>query len=579
MSARISSARPARAASNSQEVIDPVTPKVLHTQLRGHTLLREPLLYKGSAFTDAERNLLELHGLLPPTYNSQDQQATRFYQRLAAVSDPLTRYRDLAGLQDRNEHLYYRVLMDHLAELMPIVYTPTVGLACQKFSEVFQRGRGVWITPADRGRVRQILERASEGRRIRLAVVTDNESILGIGDQGAGGMAISVGKLSLYTAAAGIDPAETLPVSLDVGTNNRALLQNDLYLGWPQERLVGPDYDALVEEFVVAFAALFPDGLIQWEDFRKDNALMIAERYRDRFLSFNDDIQGTGAVTLAGVLSAMRIKRERLADQRIVIHGAGAAGLGIARQIKAALREAGVADDDMHAHIALLDSSGLLVDDRAYSDGYKRGLAWPPGATTAAGLDADRSLDAVVARFAPTVLIGTSGQAGAFHETLVRRMASTVDRPVIFPLSNPTANCEAHPGDLIRWTDGRALVATGSPFPPVLYGGRTIHVGQGNNVFVFPAIGLGALLAGARKISDDMITATAASLAGQVREADLARGLLFPDIERLREITALGAAAVCEQAHREGLATCPAPPDFLAAAKAAMWTPDYPTFV
>ena len=556
-----------------------MTAKVLHTQLRGYTLLRDPLLYKGSAFNDTERDLLGLHGLLPPAHNNQDQQAARFYQRLCTVTDPLARYRELAGLQDRNEHLYYRILMDHLAELMPIVYTPTVGLATQKFSEVFQRGRGVWITPADRGRIRAILDQAAAGRNIRLTVVTDNESILGIGDQGAGGMAISIGKLALYTAAAGIDPAETLPVSLDVGTNNRLLLQNDLYLGWAHERLTGAEYDALVEEFVAAFVDLFPQGLIQWEDFRKDNALAIVERYRDQVLSFNDDIQGTGAVTLAGILGAMRVKGEQLTGQRIVIHGAGAAGLGIARQIKAALREGGVRDADMHEHVALLDSSGLLVADRAFADAYKAELAWPPAAAIALGLDEDRSLEAVVRCFKPTVLVGTSGQCGAFHETLVRDMAGAVAQPVIFPLSNPTSNCEALPEDLMRWTDGRALVATGSPFAPVSHGERTIHIGQGNNVFVFPAIGLGALLAGARAVSDTMISQAAATLAAQVSEADLARGLLYPDIRRLREITALGAAAVCEQAHREGLATIAPPADFHAAAHEAMWTPDYPTFV
>jgi len=556
-----------------------VTARIIHTQLRGHALLRDPLLYQGSDFTEAERDLLQLHGLLPPTFNTQEQQVVRFYQRLSAVTDPLARYRELAGLQDRNEHLYYRLLMDHLAEFMPIVYTPTVGLACQKFSEVFQRGRGVWITPGDRGRVRQILERAADGRNIRLSVVTDNESILGIGDQGAGGMAISVGKLALYTAAAGIDPSETLPVSLDVGTNNRELLQNDLYLGWPRERLTGSAYDDLVEEFTVAFAELFPQGLLQWEDFRKDNALQVLERYRHRFLSFNDDIQGTGAVTLAGVFSALRRKGERLSDQRIIIHGAGAAGLGIARQIKAALREEGVAEADLARCMALLDSTGLLVNDRSYADSYKRELAWSPEAATAAGLDDDRSLEAVVARFAPTVLIGTSGQPGAFGESLIRSMASQCAEPVIFPLSNPTSNCEAHPDDLIRWTDGRGLVATGSPFLPVRYAGRTIHVGQGNNVFVFPAIGLGALLAGARQVSDDMISASASSLAAQVTNDELERGLLYPDISRLREITAHGAAAVAAQAHREGLATVPAPADFLAAAQDAMWTPDYPRFV
>ncbi len=556
-----------------------MTAKIIHTQLRGQALLRNPLLYKGSAFSEGERDLLELHGLLPPTFNTQDQQAIRFYQRLSSVTDPLAKYRELAGLQDRNEYLYYRVLMDHLAELMPIVYTPTVGLACQKFSEVFQRGRGVWISPADRGRIRQILERAAEGRNIRLSVVTDNESILGIGDQGAGGMAISIGKLALYTAAAGIDPAETLPISLDVGTNNRDLLQNDLYLGWPRERLTGAAYDDLVEEFVVAFAELFPNGLLQWEDFRKDNALSVLERYRHRFLSFNDDIQGTGAVCLAGVLSALRIKGERLSQQRIVIHGAGAAGLGIARQIMAALREEGVADADMAGRMALLDSSGLLVNDREYADGYKRELAWSPEAATAAGLDDDRSLAAVVSRYAPSVLIGTSGQPGAFDEALIRDLASRTAAPVIFPLSNPTSNCEAHPDDLIRWTEGRALVATGSPFAPVRYAGRTIHVGQGNNVFVFPAIGLGALIAGARAVSDGMVSASAASLAAQVTPEELERGLLYPDIARLREITAFGVAAVARQAHVEGLATVPEPDDFLAAARDAMWTPAYPSFV
>jgi malic enzyme len=297
--------------------------------------LREPLLNKGSAFTPDERRLLGLNGLLPPAWNTQDQQAVRVYERLCTIAEPLARYRELAALQDRNEHLYYRVLLDHLAELMPVVYTPTVGLATQRFSEVFQRGRGVWITPADRGHIREVLESAAEGRNVRLAVVTDNESILGIGDQGAGGMAISVGKLALYTAGAGIDPAATLPISLDVGTNNKALLQNDLYLGWCSERMTGEPYHALVEEFVEAFGAVFPGALIQWEDLRKDNALTILERYRNQVLSFNDDIQGTGAVALAGVLSALRVTGGKLTGQRIVTNGAGAAGLGIARQIKA----------------------------------------------------------------------------------------------------------------------------------------------------------------------------------------------------------------------------------------------------
>jgi malic enzyme len=553
--------------------------KVQHTQLRGHAVMRDPLLNKGSAFTPEERSLLGLNGLLPPTCNSQDQQAVRFYERLSTIVDPLARYRELAGLQDRNEHLYYRILLDHLAELMPIVYTPTVGLATQRFSEVFQRGRGVWITPADRGHIRNVLETAAEGRDVRLAVVTDNESILGIGDQGAGGMAISVGKLALYSAGAGIDPAATLPISLDVGTSNKALLQNDMYLGWCSERMTGEPYDALVEEFVEAFADLFPLALIQWEDLRKDNALNILERYRHRVLSFNDDIQGTGAVALAGILSALRQKGQKLADQRIVIHGAGAAGLGIARQIKAALRQQGVPEEDLYHCLAMLDSGGLLVDDRPFRDAYKAELAWPERAARELGIDDNRTLETIVARYRPTVLIGTSGQAGAFHEGVVRTMAGAVDHPVIMPMSNPTANSEAVPADLVAWTDGRALIATGSPFAPVERGGRTIHVGQGNNVFVFPALGLGSLLAGAREVSDQMITRAADTLAQQITDEELSRGLLYPDVARLRDITVVSAAAVCAEAFECGLARAQPPEDFTAAARAAMWTPDYPTFL
>lgn len=553
--------------------------KIVHTQLRGNGVLRDPLLYKGTAHTHEERELLGLHGLLPAGYNTQDQQAVRFYERLCTIAEPLARYRDLLALQDRNEHLFYRILIDHLAELMPIVYTPTVGLATQKFSEVFQRGRGIWISPADRGRIRERLEAAVSGRQIRLAVVTDNESILGIGDQGAGGMAISIGKLSLYTAAAGINPAETLPVSLDVGTNNKALLQNDLYLGWRSERLRGAEYAELIDEFVTAFTDLFPDALIQWEDFRKDNALNILERYRHKRLSFNDDIQGTGAVALAGIFSALRILDQPLTAQRIIIHGAGAAGLGIARQIKAALRLDGVAEEDLHRHLALLDSRGLLIDDVPPSDAYKAELCWPHASALAIGIDEDRSLEATVDAYQPTVLIGTSGQPGAFHRNLVRAMAAHVERPLIMPMSNPTSNAEAIPEDLLAWTEGRALIATGSPFSPVTINDRQIEIGQGNNVFIFPALGLGTLLAGAREVTDTMITAAASALAGQVTEQELERGLLYPDISRLRAITAHCAACVCATAFEEGTATAAPFDDIEAAVAEAMWSPDYPIFL
>lgn len=551
----------------------------ISTSLRGQEVLRDPLLYKGSAFSAEERRLLGLSGLLPSGENTQDQQAVRFYEKLEATPEPIDKYRALMALQDRNERLYYRVLMDHLAELMPIVYTPIVGLATQRFSAVFERGRGIWITPDHRGRIREVMESAIGERDVQLAVVTDNESILGIGDQGAGGMAISIGKLALYTAGAGIDPARTLPVSLDVGTNNKDLLQNDLYLGWPRERLKGAEYDSLIAEFVEAFHALFPEAVLQWEDFRKDNALAILERYRHATLSFNDDIQGTGAVALAGLFSALRVKGETLADQRIVIHGAGAAGLGIARQIEAAMLEEGMSAPDLYRHVAALDSQGLLVDDQDFRDEYKRDLAWPGAFAIEHGLNEDRSLEALVAAYKPTVLIGTSGQPGCFHESLVRTMAASVDVPVIMPMSNPTANSEAVPEDIVRWSDGRALIATGSPFAPVAFDDRTIEIGQGNNVFVFPAIGLGAMLAGAREVSDNMITHAAQALARQVTNDELGRGLLYPDIARLREVTAHCAAAVAAQAFEEGLATHKRPESLLEAAIEAMWTPEYPEFV
>ncbi|MFK7916332.1 MAG: NAD-dependent malic enzyme [Pseudomonadales bacterium] len=546
----------------------------------GSNILHDPLRNKGSAFTAAERQLLGLEGVLPARYNDQSQQAERAWNTIRSLDDPLAKYRELSGLQDRNEYLYYRVLLDHLQDLMPIVYTPTVGLATQHFSTVFQRGRGLWITPEHKGRVRELMTHAVGHRPIKLLVVTDNESILGIGDQGAGGMAISIGKLSLYTAAAGIAPESTLPVSLDVGTNNKALLEDPNYLGWQQPRLRGAEFDALVEEFVAAVQSLFPDALLQWEDFRKSNALSIMNKYRHSVLSFNDDIQGTGAVTLAGVMSAMRATHSSLAKQRIVIHGAGAAGLGISGQIKAALSADGVADNAMHEHLAVLDSGGLLVDDRNYEDHYKADLSWPTAAAQALGLGPaeDRDLDAVVARYQPSVLIGTSGQAGAFGKDIVQKMLQGCEQPIIMPLSNPTANAEATPEDLLAWTEGQAVVATGSPFAPVERNGKTRHIGQGNNVFIFPGLGLGSLVVGATRISNAMITAAARALAETVTEAELDSGLLYPQVDRLRSVTAAVATAVALQAQSDGLAADTDSTDLHERIESAMWQPEYPSY-
>ena len=423
------------------------SPRNLKVTARGSALIRNPALNKGTGFPVAERQAFGLEGLLPVRAKNQKQQADRIYQQLRSAPDDLQKYVMLNALLNRNVHLYYCVLASHLEELMPIVYTPTVGAAVQRFSQVFQGGGGIWITPDMKGRMQDVLWGIVGSRQIRLLVVTDNESILGIGDQGAGGMAISQGKLALYTAAAGIDPAKAIPVSLDFGTDNDELLADDQYLGWPTRRIRGPEYLALVDEFVSAVHTVMPDALVQWEDFRKDNALTILDRYSKVLPSFNDDIQGTGAVVMAGLNSALAVKGERLASQRIVIFGAGAAGLGVTRQIKAQLLHEGIVGDDQAGVVAVLDRSGLLVDDGRPMDDYKHALAWSAERATALGLadPAKRGLLDVVRQYRPTVLIGLSGVARSFNEQLVREMAAHVERPIIFPSSNPSSISEATP--------------------------------------------------------------------------------------------------------------------------------------
>ena len=542
------------------------------TNKRGYELVRDPLLNKGTAFTEQEREQLGLHGLLPAQVNDICEQEQRVMRSLATLDTPIEKYVRLTTLQNVNEYLYYHVLSQHIETLMPIVYTPTVGEATQMFSQVFRRGRGIWITPDFRGRMRERLQAAVGDRDVRLIVATDNESILGIGDQGAGGMAISIGKLALYVAGAGIPPWQVLPVSLDVGTNNAELLADDLYLGLRQPRLEGAEYHELVDEFAAAVKEVFPRALVQWEDFRKDNALAILDRHRHDLLSFNDDIQGTGAVALAGVLSALRIAGRDPAAERVLIHGAGAAGLGIARQIRAGLGAA--------AQIGVLDSRGLLVDDNTIRDSYKRELAWPLEQARTFGLaDAkNRDLATVVKAFQPTVLIGTSGQGGAFSEAMVRNMAEYCERPVVLPFSNPTANAEAIPADVLAWTDGRALIATGSPFAPVTQGGREYHIGQGNNVFIFPGLGAGALAVQAHEVTDAMVSAASAALAQAINDAELQQGLLYPAVARLREVSVDVARAVAQQARDDGVAA-DMRSDLDELLDTATWSPRYPTYV
>jgi malic enzyme len=556
------------------------TPRNSKVTVRGSALIRNPALNKGTGFPLDERRKLGLEGLLPFRAKNQAQQADRIYQQLRSAPDDLQKYVMLNALLNRNVHLYYRVLADHLEELMPIVYTPTVGAAVQRFSQVFQGGGGIWITPDMKGRMQDVLWSIVGSRQIRLLVVTDNESILGIGDQGAGGMAISQGKLALYTAAAGIDPAKAIPVSLDFGTDNEQLLADDQYLGWPSRRLRGPEYLALVDEFVAAVRTVMPDALVQWEDFRKDNALTILDRYSSVLPSFNDDIQGTGAVVMAGLNSALTIKRERLAAQRIVIFGAGAAGLGVARQIKAQLVDEGVVGEAQSRVVAVLDRGGLLVHEGRPMDEYKRALAWSAEQAAELGLGdpTRRSLLDVVRKYRPTVLVGLSGVARSFTEEIVREMARHVDRPAIFPSSNPSSISEATPADLFAWTECRALVATGSPFPQVECGGRVYRVGQGNNVFIFPGLGLAAIAANATRITDSMTKVASEALAKEVTDEEREAGLLFPAVSRLRSVSFEIAVAVAHQAIQDGVATV-AHDDVERLVREARWSHDYPDYV
>ncbi|HLO35763.1 MAG TPA: NAD-dependent malic enzyme, partial [Candidatus Deferrimicrobium sp.] len=476
---------------------------------------------------------------------------------------------------DRNETLFYRVLAENLAEFLPIVYTPTVGRACEEFSHIIRRTRGTWITPADRDRIPQLL-REGPYDDVRLIVVTDNERILGLGDQGAGGMAIPIGKLALYTAASGIHPALTLPVSLDVGTDNPKLLADPLYVGHRAPRLRGPEYDDLLEAFVVGVAEVWPDCVIQWEDFKQQNALHILDRYRDRVPSFNDDIQGTAAVVVAGVVAALRSLGTTLAETRVVLAGSGAAGIGIARLLRLAMLDDGVPEAEARRALVLVDSHGQIHDRREDLDETKRELALPSGAFTDYGFTTEfPTLLETVERVRPTVLIGTTAMGGTFTEAIIRATAAGTSRPVVLPLSNPTSKVEATPVDILRWSEGRAIVATGSPFDAVDVDGRSVAIGQANNVFIFPGLGLGAIAAEARIISDRMFLLAARALAAAVTADRLASGGIYPHVDDLRAVTRSIAIAVAREAIDAELALVRPDTDVEALIDAAMWWPDY----
>jgi malic enzyme len=546
----------------------------LRVREHGRALISNALLNKGTAFTDDERDAFGLRGLLPPRVTSIEEQVALELEHIRRKDDDLERYIGLSALQGRNETLFYRVLVENLEEFLPIVYTPTVGRACQVFSHIFRRPRGAWITPADIDRIDTIL--ASAGAPgTRLIVVTDNERILGLGDQGAGGMAIPVGKLALYSAAAGIYPALTLPVSLDVGTDRRELLDDPLYLGYRAPRLRGAAYDEMLEAFVDSVHRVFPGAVLQWEDFKQHNALRILDRYRHRLPSFNDDIQGTAAVVLAGLLAA-RGGVEALRDDRILLLGAGAAGIGIARLLERTLGD--VRADHGAPRIAMFDSRGLVHRDRDDLAEHQRPFAIDSGSIAGAGAGAGlepAELDdplAVARAFRATVLIGTTGKEGAFTEPLIREVARNATVPVILPLSNPNDRAEAKAADVEAWTDGRALIATGSPGPAPA-SGRV--VGQANNVFIFPGVGLGSLVAEAREVTDDAFVTAAETLAAQVSPARLAAGGIYPAISDLRAISRAIAIAVVRRLRDSGYGRQLRDEEIEPAVDAAMWSPTY----
>ncbi|WP_330324145.1 NAD-dependent malic enzyme [Streptomyces pseudovenezuelae] len=543
-------------------------------QVRGAALLADPLLNKGTAFSSEERAELGLEGLLPPAIQTLGEQTRRAYEAFLGYDKPLNRHIYLRQLQDTNEVLFYGLLTRHLEEMLPVVYTPTVGEACRRFSEIYRRPRGLFLTYEDRHRYREIL-RNRPGGEVDVIVVTDGQRILGLGDQGVGGMGIPIGKLSLYTAIGGIHPARTLPILLDVGTDNEELLANEHYLGRRRHRVSGEAYDEMIEAFVSAVEAELPGTLLQWEDFATAHARPILSRYQDRLLTFNDDIQGTAAVALGALTTATKVAGTSLTDHRIVVLGAGSAAIGVADMIRTALVEEGLSEEQAAGRFWFVDIDGLLVDSRTDLTPEQRVYARDEAEVRQWGGDAP-GLARVVAEVQPTVLIGLSTAHGAFTEEIVRTMAASCDRPVILPLSNPTSNAEADPADLARWTDGRALIAAGSPFPPLTVDGREVPVAQANNVYVFPAVGLAVTACRAARVTDRMMVAAARAVGDcAVRAGTDGATPLLPPLASMRDAAREIALAVALAAVEDGVAPEATEAELREAVTNAQWTPRY----
>lgn len=549
----------------------PARPTALHIGFpTGHQLINDPTLNKGTAFTSEERIALGLRGLLPPGINTMEEQVTRVMGNYNRKTSDLERYIFLVALMDRNQTLFYRVLSEHLEEMLPIIYTPTVGLACQQFVHIFRRPRGIFVSTKYKGQLSDIL-RNWPNRSVRVIVLTDGERILGLGDLGVAGMGIPVGKLSLYTASAGIHPSWCLPVTIDVGTNNPDLLKDPLYFGIKQKRIRGEAYDALIEEFIAAVQNNFPHTLIQFEDFGNQNAFRLLEEYRNRVCTFNDDIQGTASVALAGLYGALRVTGVKLADQRILFLGAGEAGTGIGDLVVAAMMDEGLSEKDARRRCWFVDSKGLIVKSREKLAKHKLPFAHDHEPVF--------NLLQAVKTLKPTAIIGVSGQPQTFTRPVLEAMAEFNERPIVFALSNPTDNSECTAEQAYTWTQGRAVFASGSPFGPVSLNGKQYVPGQGNNAYVFPGVGLGIVSCKARHVTNDMFLVAAKTLAAQVTEADLRQGGIYPSLSRIREISVKIATAVTTLAYDKKLAGVPKPNDMKAFIKSNMWEPVYPDYV
>jgi len=548
---------------------NPVTSKPPSALHQGVKILHDPVRNKGTAFTQAEREVLKLRGLLPTRVHSMAEQELRVLGNVREKPTDLERYLYMIALQDRNENLFYRVVMNNIEEMMPILYTPTVGKACQEFQHIYRNPRGFYVSLNDRGSIRELLQNWPH-KDAKIIVVTDGERILGLGDLGADGMGIPIGKLSLYTACAGIPPTQCMPVMLDVGTNNERLLNDPLYNGLERHRERGDLYDELVEEFVTAASEVFPGVLIQFEDFGNTNAFRFLKKFRDQACVFNDDIQGTGAVAVAGLIASLRITGGKLSDQKLLFLGAGEAGVGVADVFVAALVEEGLTPEDAREHCWFVDSKGLVTKSRENLAVHKLPYAHQHDGCT--------DFLAAVNTLKPTAILGLSGQPQTFTQEIVEAMAKINDRPVVFALSNPTSKAECTAAQAYSWTDGRAIFASGSPFDPVTIGNQTLVPGQGNNAYIFPGVGLGVIASQSRTISDEMFLAAAHALADQVTDSDIERGRLYPSLSRIREVSALIAHDVAKIAYDGKLTDKEEPRDLLADIQQHMYQPVYPHY-